>query len=139
MHKSYIVWVRPEIACLLKNSDRPSARQLMKTLGIYKAKMMIIPVNDTEQLEEWSSGNHWTVLIWDTENNKFSHIDSIPGQNTKHAKNLAADLLDGSRFDNTGNLQASFRKLEEYGKQKNGYDWGLYVIHNALVTVKKSC
>ena len=92
----------------------------MKTLGIYKAKMVIIPVNDTEQLEEWSSHTHWTLLIWDRDNNTFSNIDSIPGSNTKHAKNLAAELLDGSWLDNTGNLQASYRELEECGKQKNG-------------------
>ena len=44
--------------------------------------------------------------------------------------------MDGSLFDNTGNLQASFRELEEYGKQKNGCDCGLYVIHNALAIIK---
>ena len=97
----------------------------MKTLGINKAKRVVIPLNDSEQLEEWSSGSHWTVLTWDRETNTFAHIDSIPGQNNKHAKNLASDLLDGSLFDNTGNLQASFRELEEYGKQKNGCDCGL--------------
>ena len=78
--------MRPEIACLLKNSDRQSARQLMKTLGIFKAKMVIIPLNDTEPLEDWGLGNHWTVLIWNREKNTFSHIDSIPGSNAKHAK-----------------------------------------------------
>ena len=62
MCNSDIILVRPEIAHMLKNSDRPTARQLMKTLGINKAKRVIIPLNDTEQLEEWSSGNHWTVL-----------------------------------------------------------------------------
>merc|ERR1712240_930579 len=66
----------------------------------------------------------------------MGHIDSLPGQNTKHAKKLASDLLDGRLFDNTGNLQASFIELEEYGKQKNRYDCGLYVIHNALAMIK---
>ena len=61
---------------------------------------------------------------------------SLPGQNVKHAKNLAADLLDGSMFDITGNLQAKFIELEEYGRQKNGYDCGLYVIYNALAIIK---
>ena len=134
-----IVLVRPKMAHLLKNVNRPTARQQMKALGINKAKRVIIPLNDSEQLEEWSSGSHWTVLMWDRESNTFSHIDSMPGQNTKHAKNLASDLLDGSLFDNTGNLQARFIELEEYGKQKNGYDCGLYVIHNALAMIKKSC
>ena len=96
MSERNIVLVRPEIACLLKTIDRQSAKQLMKNLGIYEAKMVIIPVNDAEQLETWSSGNHWTVLVWNRENNTFSHIDSIPGSNAKHAKNLAVDSLDGS-------------------------------------------
>ena len=86
MCNSDIVLVRPEIAHMLKNSDRPTARQLMKTLEIYKAKRVVIPLNDSEQLEEWSSGSHWTVLTWDRETNTFAHIDSIPGQNNKHAK-----------------------------------------------------
>ena len=33
-----IILVRPEIAYMLKNSDRPTARQLMKTLGMNKSK-----------------------------------------------------------------------------------------------------
>ena len=107
MSERKIMLVRPEIACLLKTSDRKSARRLMKDFGIDEAKMVVIPVNDTEQLEIWSSGNHWTVLVWDRETNTFSHIDSIPGQNAKHAKNLAADLLDGSWFNNDRNLQVS--------------------------------
>ena len=131
-----IVLVRPEMAHLLKNADRPTARQQMKALGINKAKRVVIPLNDSEQLEEWSSGSHWSVLTWDRETNTFAHIDSIPRQNNKHAKNLASDLLDGSLFDNTGNLQASFRELKEYGKQKNGCDCGLYVIHNTLAIIK---
>ena len=69
MSERNIALVRPEIACLLKTIDRQSAKQLMKNLGIYEAKMVIIPVNDAEQLETWSSGNHWTVLVWNRENN----------------------------------------------------------------------
>merc|ERR1712240_43997 len=80
-------------------------------------------------------GSHWTILGWDRESNTY-HIDSLPGQNVKHAKNLASDLLDGSMFDITGNLQARFIELEEYGKQKNGFDCGLYVIYNALAMIK---
>ena len=45
------VLVRPEIACLLKTSDRQSARQLMKDLKIDEARMVIIPINDSEQPE----------------------------------------------------------------------------------------
>ena len=131
-----IVLVRPEMAHLLKNADRPRVRQQMKALGIDKAKRVIMPVNNSEQLEEWSSGSHWTILGWDRESNTFYHIDSLPGQNVKHAKNLAADMLDGSIFDITGNLQARFIELEEYGKQKNGFDCGLYVIYNALAMIK---
>merc|ERR1711962_1008890 len=131
-----IVLVRPEMAHLLKNADRPRVRQQMKALGIDKAKRVIMPVNNSEQLEEWSSGSHWTIIGWDTESNTFYHIDSLPGQNVRHAKNLAADLLDGSMFDITGNLQARFIELEEYGKQKNGFDCGLYVIYNALAMIK---
>merc|ERR1711962_1148036 len=116
--------------------DRPRVRQQMKALGIDKAKRVIMPVNNSEQLEEWSSGSHWTILGWDRESNTFYHIDSLPGQKVKHAKNLAADLLDGSIFDITGNLQARFIELEEYGKQKNGFDCGLYVIYNALAMIK---
>merc|ERR1712240_211158 len=130
------VLVRPEMAHLLKNVDRPRARQQMKALGIDKAKRVIIPLNNSEQLDECSSGSHWTILDWDRESNTFFHIDSLPGQNAKHAKNLASDLLDGSLFDNTGNLQASFIELEEYGKQKNGYNCGLYVIYNAMAMIK---
>jgi len=131
-----IVLVRPDMAHLLKNADRPTARQQMKALGIDKAKRVIIPINNSEQLEEYSSGSHWTILEWDRESNTFFHIDSLPGQNVKHAKYLASDLLDGSMFDNTGNLQARFIELEEYGRQKNGYDCGLYVIYNALAIIK---
>merc|ERR1712240_562683 len=131
-----IVLVRPDMAHLLKNADRPTARQQMKALGIDKAKRVMIPLNNSERQDEWSSGSHWTVLKWDREINTFFHIDSLPGQNAKHAKNLASDLLDGSLFDNTGNLQASFIELEEYGKQKNRYDCGLYVIHNAPAIAK---
>ena len=50
------------MAHFLKNADRPTARQQMKELGIDKAKRVIMPVNNSEQLEEWSSGSHWTIL-----------------------------------------------------------------------------
>ena len=52
MCNSDIILVRPEIAHMLKNSDRPTVRQLMKTLRINKAKGVIISLNDSEQLEE---------------------------------------------------------------------------------------
>merc|ERR1712240_530061 len=131
-----IILVRPAMAHLLKNADRPTARQQMEALGIDKDKRVIIPLNNSEQLDEWSSGSHWTILEGDRESNTFFHIDSLPGQNAKHAKYLASALLDGSLFDNTGNLQARFIELEEYGKQRNGYDCELYVIYNALAMIK---
>ena len=98
MCNSDIILVRPEMVHMLKNSDRPTARQLMKTLGMNKAKRVIIPLNDSEQLEEWTSGNHWTVLIWDRENNTFSHIDSIPGQNTKHISERQKQQKESKRW-----------------------------------------
>ena len=85
---------------------------MMKDLKIDEAKMVLVPVNDNEELERWGVGNDWTILIWDRINNIFYHIDPLRGQNTYHAKNLAADLLDGRWFNNDRHLQAKYKDLD---------------------------
>ena len=59
--------------------------------------------------------------------------------NNAHAKELAANLLDGNSFNNEGKLNATFIEQKECGRQNNGYDCGLYVIHNMKVAVENIC
>ena len=62
----------------------------------------------------------------------LSNLDSIPGKNIKHAKELAANLMDGDCFDREGNLSGVFIEVENCGTQNNGYDCGLFVIHHMI-------
>ena len=124
-----IVLVRPPQAMMLKAGDKLTVRNLKKVLKMKGYSSVVIPVNDAVDLNKWSGGGHWTVLVWNIEKNSFHHLDSIPGKNIKHAKELAANLMDGDCFDREGNLSGVFIEVEKCGTQKNGYDCGLYVIH----------
>ena len=124
-----VILVMPSQAWILKSGDREVVRDLKKHLKIGKKSMVVIPVTDAKNPMEWSGGNHWTVLVWNTEENFFYHLDSIPGSNTKHAKELAVNLMDTDWFNDEGVMRAGFKDVE-CGKQVNGVDCGLYVIHN---------
>merc|ERR1711874_246094 len=99
----------------------------------------VIPVNDVEDLKKWSAGDHYSTLIYDIQNKNFFHLDSIAGKNNAHAKELAMNLLYGLSFNREGKLNATFREETECGRQRNGYDCGLYVIHNMKAAVENMC
>ena len=77
-----IVLVRPPQAMMLKAGDKLTVRNLKKELKMKGCSSVVIPVNDSEDLNKWSGGGHWTVLVWNIEKNSFHHLDSIPGKKT---------------------------------------------------------
>merc|ERR1711874_380775 len=112
---------------------------LKKDLNLDKYEYAIIPVNDVVDLKKWSAGDHYSVVIFDIQNNCFYHLNSIAGKNVVHAKELAVNLMDGHSFNCEGKLNATFIEYKKCGRQSNGYDCGLYVIHNMKVAVENLC
>ena len=124
---------------LLKQGTKRQVKDLKKNLNMDENEFAVIPVNDVVDLKKWSAGDHYSTLIYDIKNNNFFHFDSIAGKNNAHAKELAVNLLGGNSFNREGKLNATFIEYKECGRQNNGYDCGLYVIHNMKVAVENLC
>ena len=139
LKENKILLIRPEIAVLLKQGTKREVIDLMEDLNMDENEYAVIPVNDVVDLKKWSAGDHYSTLIYDIQNNNFFHLDSIAGKNNAHAKELAVNLLNGNAFNNEGKLNATFTEYKECGRQNNGYDCGLYVIHNMKVAVENVC
>merc|ERR1712240_610345 len=75
----------------------------------------------------------------DTTSKVFMHLDSIEGKNTAHAKEMALSMLDEDSFDEKGKIDWTFTEDTTCGKQSNGFDCGVYVIHNVKAAIENIC
>merc|ERR1711889_25804 len=97
------------------------------------------PINDSTNLDNYGSGEHYSVLFIATTSKVFMHLDSIEGNNTAHAKEMALSMLDEDSFDEKGKIDWTFTEDTTCGKQNNGFDCGVYVIHNVKAAIENIC
>ena len=139
LEENNIQLVRPEVAMVLKRGDKSQVQETKRAMKQNGKKIFMTPVNDSTNLDKWGSGNHYSVLFTDTTSKIFMHLDSIEGKNTAHAKEMALSMLDEDSFDEKGKLEWTFTEDTTCGKQNNGFDCGVYVIHNVKAAIENIC
>merc|ERR1711962_1468678 len=139
LEENNIQLVRPEVAMVLKRGDKSQVSETKRAWRQNGKKIFMTPINDSTELDKWGSGKHYSVLIIDTIRKIFMHLDSIEGKNTAHAKEMALSMLDEDSFDEKGKLEWTFTEDTTCGKQNNGFDCGVYVIHNVKAAIENIC
>lgn len=78
----------------------------------------IITANDTK-------GTHWSLLIFNREQSKFYHCDSLKGLNRTHAEKLAQNINPDFEFVELLTLQ-----------QTNSFECGIHVLTNTQLALR---
>merc|ERR1711915_1093454 len=139
LEENNIKLVRPEVAMVLKRGDKSQVLETKRAMRQNGEKIFMTPINDSTNLDKYGSGEHYSVLFIDTTSKVFMHLDSIEGKNTAHAKEMAISMLDEDSFDEKGKLEWTFTEDTTCGKQDNGFDCGVYVIHNVKAAIENIC
>merc|ERR1711915_1000042 len=139
LEENNIQLVRPEVAMVLKRGDKSQMGDTKRAWRQNGKKIFMTPINDSTELDKWGSGKHYSVLFIDTIRKIFMHLDSIEGKNTAHAKEMALSMLDEDSFDEKGKLEWTFTEDTTCGKQNNGFNCGVYVIHNVKAAIENIC
>merc|ERR1711872_249515 len=139
LEENNIKLVRPEVAMVLKRGDKSQVLETKRAMRQNGEKIFMTPINDSTNLDKYGSGEHYSVLFIDTTSKVFMHLDSIEGKNTAHAKEMALSMLDEDSFDKKGKIDWIFTEDTTCGKQSNGFDCGVYVIHNVKAAIENIC
>ena len=139
LEENKILLVRLEVAMILKKGDKSQVLDIKRALRQDEKKVIMLPINDSKNLDKWGSGEHYSVLFVDTTSKIFIHLDSIEGKNTAHAKEMAISILDEDSFDEKGKINWLFTEDTTCGKQNNGFACGVYVIHNVKAAIENIC
>merc|ERR1711915_729607 len=139
LEENSIKLVRPEVAMVLKRGGKSQVLETKRAIRQNGEKIFMTPINDSTNLDKYGSGEHYSVLFIDTTNKIFIHLDSIEGKNTAHAKEMALSMLDEDSFDEKGKINWLFTEDTICGKQSNGFDCGVYVIHNVKAAIENIC
>merc|ERR1711915_868767 len=139
LEENNIKLVRPKVAMVLKRGDESQVFETKRAMRQNGEKIFMTPINDSTNLDKYGSGEHYSVLFIDTTSKVFMHLDSIEGKNTAHAKEMALSWLDEDSFDEKGKIEWTFTEDTTCGKQNNGFDCGVYVIHNVKAAIENIC
>ncbi|CAK7340427.1 unnamed protein product [Dovyalis caffra] len=140
-----ILLVPPSTSYWFANcQDRQSlVKDFVKPLKFSSKKLILFTVNDNEDLSAAESGTHWSLLVYDRNQNCFLHFDSLRGMHRYHALRLykavkgfvgtasessSEDGAETMKMKAVGSAAAPFFKEGKTPQQTNGFDCGLYVI-----------
>ncbi|XP_038068730.1 sentrin-specific protease 8-like [Patiria miniata] len=117
-----VAFVSPEVTQCIKLSRDDEVAIFLDPLDLSSKDFVFLAVND-HHCQDSAGGSHWSLLIFDRTDNKFSHYDSSGSMNQGSAMILCCKLHPFLKASGEITLVA-----EECPQQDNGYDCGLYVI-----------
>lgn len=134
-----ISYIPPDITQIIKmlNSDEEIA-QFIAPLRITEKELLFFPINDNDS--DSVGGTHWSLLVFDGRIGRFVHYDSQEvGGNFEAARMVAIKLqsvlnvrMKSENVTRSNRRSSSNQQLlvddEDFPKQENDYDCGLYVI-----------
>lgn len=134
-----VSYIPPDITQIIKmlDSDEEIA-QFIAPLRLEDKDLMFFPINDNDQDE--AGGTHWSLLVFNKHLGRFTHYDSQEiGRNFEAARMVAIKLqsalnvkLKSENMTRSNRRTSSNQQLlvddEDFPKQENEYDCGLYVI-----------
>lgn len=123
-HKN-VMYFPGSIFYFVRTAQRNMALSVLKYWDFFKAKYILMPFNNGT--DPSVSGDHWSLLIWDTnyskdETSKFYFFNSMEGTDIDLARETAARMCE--YYD-----VLSFEFIEkESPQQLNCFDCGMFVI-----------
>ena len=133
-----LAFLPPDFIQLIKLTDETDSLSFINSLDLFDKEIIFLPINDHDQDTE--GGTHWSLLVYFQSDNKFLHYDSQDNScNFDQARIVAERLAPvlvvpkqkdvstrvGRRSSQNHQIIGSF---EDFPKQENSYDCGLYVI-----------
>ena len=112
-----------------------SVEKLISDLDLENSEYIIFPVNDNEDINN-DAGNHWSLMVYRKNTNKFYHYDSIGRSNEKHARKVITSLAKANK------CFKDEMEAKNATQQSDGHSCGVFTIMNAskiaVNIVKKS-
>ena len=101
-----------------------SVEKLIRDLDLENSEYILFPVNDNENINN-DDGNHWSLLVYGKNTNKFYHYDSAGRSNEEHARKVVTSLAKA----NKGFKEEMETKSAT--QQGDGHSCGVCTIMNA--------
>lgn len=120
-----LCFISPEVTQFIKYATSQEELAIfLEPLMLGSRRWVFLAVNDNSN--QTAGGTHWSLLLFQRDNSRFSHYDSQSGSNSLHARRIAAKL------EAFLGVRGKVAFVEEQGpSQQNCYDCGMYVIGNA--------
>jgi len=126
---SRICFISPEVSQFLKLASAVEIPVFLDPLHLEEKETVLMAVNNASDPSQ-PGGSHWSLLIFTRQAMEFFHLDSSPGLNDGHARQLAAKVHDFLVKKTENRFKLLFSDVDVV-RQDNGYDCGLHVLNNA--------
>ncbi|KAF7489203.1 Sentrin-specific protease 8 [Sarcoptes scabiei] len=125
-YQNKLLCISPSLSQLIKlTASHEDILCLLAALEVPTKHLILIPINDSTS-DSYISGTHWSLLVYNAEQERFEHYDSAMSNNLSDADNIARKFRsiffkDADKKIFTGSCHL----------QKNSYDCGIHLICNA--------
>ena len=126
--------VGPSVAYWIQTQyDKREIEYQKKGINQKDYEWVIYPINDKDDPEKGDGGTHWSLRVFNRQDNVYLYFDPLKGMNIKYAKALHLNLIDANSYesiDNDGRLCHYVPPLVEVKcqRQANGYDCGIFIM-----------
>ncbi|XP_077865152.1 sentrin-specific protease 8-like [Saccoglossus kowalevskii] len=86
-----VCFISPDVTQFIKLSSVSDIGIFLEPLNLESKKLIFLAVNDNESRES-AGGSHWTLLVFDRENESFSHYDSAGSYYSQSVSALSTKL-----------------------------------------------
>lgn len=117
-----MAFISPEVTQYIKMSGEDEIGIFVTPLDLPQKDHIFLAVNNNSSYST-VGGSHWSLLVYNKENQSFSHFDSMNRSNSMEAKQLVIQLQPLVTETGIANYVD-----EVCPQQQNGYDCGLFVV-----------
>nr|XP_002125210.1 sentrin-specific protease 8-like [Ciona intestinalis]XP_009861640.1 sentrin-specific protease 8-like [Ciona intestinalis]XP_018671518.1 sentrin-specific protease 8-like [Ciona intestinalis] len=121
-----ISFLDPDLVHLVKMMPDREIPSILESLNLEPKRFIFLPINDNDDAQ--AGGSHWSLLIFDAEQECFEHFDSSGDYNHTVAVEVAG------KFSKV--LKSNKLARMETPQQCNGSDCGVYVVKLTEVICK---
>ena len=118
-----LLFMDPSVVQMLRNVNAKVMEEQLNAMQLWYKKHIYIPLSDNNTNLEKEGGSHWSLLVYNLDEETWYHMDSCKGYNTKHARRLAERI---NRYIN-GSTPIEFKE-PKCTQQDNNNDCGAYMM-----------
>ena len=111
---------------------------ILSSMNLISKRLILMPINNQSTNAMQVGGSHWSLLVFDSDKQSFTHYDSFSGSGNKlHANRVANIVKPCTCIENDERTAISVFEMP-CSQQENGYDCGIHVIVNAEAVCRKT-